>query len=108
MTEHAESQHDPLWHDGTCPDEDNQRFARKREKSDREKKKNSCFSAGFLKLHFLNAVFTQLEHNFKISKKRTFCLHVFTPMLLCQLKHSKTLTFFFSKYLHRRNKVDLL
>lgn len=35
MTEHAESQHDPLWHDGTCPDEDNRRFARKRAKSDR-------------------------------------------------------------------------
>lgn len=50
MTEHAESQHDPLWHDGTCPDEDNQRFARKREKSDREK--SSYFSAGFLKLDF--------------------------------------------------------
>ncbi len=35
MTEHAESQHNPLWHDGTCPDDDNRRFARKRAKSDR-------------------------------------------------------------------------
>jgi len=47
MTEHAESQHDPLWHDGTCPDENNQRFARKREKSDREKKKKVVFLLAF-------------------------------------------------------------
>lgn len=60
MTEHAESQeHDPLWHDGTCPDEDNCRFARKRAKSDGADAHSVCCifryfkwtTAGFLEVY---------------------------------------------------------